>query len=269
MKPRKPEQTTFSGVLASENGRYFLRSGGITAQLEPTSGAAGALSGRVGQTVRVAGRLTEARIDRAQLADEVGSEAAEAAAPDVGRFAAIFAAIDRESAALQRKPNVVSVRPGYRRVAGHLTREPAIVVAVRRKVRPEDLEEKDKLPREVEGVPVDVVMASPLETLSTGAASAGGVESCTIVRSTVRVAPSVSATVTTTSRDVSAASGKSSSKRPSPSSVVLDGVSPSRPDSTDASAAAPAVATPRTHTASAAVMLGSSANCGTMATRPL
>src|SRR5262249_36567807 len=169
----KTEQT-FSGVLEREDGRYVLKSGGITAQLEPVPGSAEALARRVGDVVRIAGRQTAARVDQAKLAADTEPQAEAAADPAYARFAAVFAAIDAKGAALLAKPNVVGMRPGFRRVAGRLTGEPAVVVTVRRKLPPEELGAGEDLPRTVADLPVDVVVASPLETLSAGARGAGG-----------------------------------------------------------------------------------------------
>lgn len=52
------------------------------------------------------------------------------------------------------QPGVLSIRPGFRLVDGWLTSEPALVVTV-------DGDESPDLPGEVDGVPVDVRVASP------------------------------------------------------------------------------------------------------------
>lgn len=134
---RPAGQTIFSGIIEIQNDGYFLKSGGLSAELVPAAGDAGALSRLAGQTVRITGRQTATRIEQARLLPDA-PPAAEAM-PANSAFAAVFAAIDTEGAALRAAPNVVAVRPGYRRVAGHLTTEPAVVVAVREKLPREDL----------------------------------------------------------------------------------------------------------------------------------
>jgi len=63
------------------------------------------------------------------------------------------------------KPGVVSVRPGLRISNGMLTKDPAIVATVRRKIA--DLPPKEKLPPSVGGIPVDVRPLSSTEALRT------------------------------------------------------------------------------------------------------
>ncbi len=57
---------------------------------------------------------------------------------------------------LLRKANVVGVGIGLRRRAGMLTSEPVLVVSVTHKVPIAQLDPGDVIPRELEGVPVDV-----------------------------------------------------------------------------------------------------------------
>jgi hypothetical protein len=160
---RKSGGGIFSGVVEVEGERCFLRSGGLSAELVPSSGGSAALRRRAGQTVRISGRQMAGRIEQAKL---VPAEAREtAAAPGDARFAAVFAAIEQHGAALASRPDVLSVRPGYRRTAGHLIDEPAVVVTVRTKLPTEALSAERILPKKVGNVPVDVVVAHPLEVL--------------------------------------------------------------------------------------------------------
>ena len=62
-------------------------------------------------------------------------------------------------------PNVVGVATGIRTRNGKPSGERSLVVYVTRKVPESDLGEGDVLPREVEGVPVDVVEAGRVEPL--------------------------------------------------------------------------------------------------------
>lgn len=63
----------------------------------------------------------------------------------------------RHESELMRYPNVVGVADGVRMRGGKPTGEPAIVVYVERKVPRQDLPERDLIPAEIEGIPVDVV----------------------------------------------------------------------------------------------------------------
>jgi hypothetical protein len=57
---------------------------------------------------------------------------------------------------LMDKANVIGVGIGLRRVAGRLTDEPALIVSVTHKVPLSRLAARDVIPRELNGVPVDV-----------------------------------------------------------------------------------------------------------------
>lgn len=65
-----------------------------------------------------------------------------------------------------RKPGVLSARPGYEATGGWLTKKPAIVVTVERKI--DDVAAQDRLPETLGGFPVDVREASPLQKMRTG-----------------------------------------------------------------------------------------------------
>lgn len=58
---------------------------------------------------------------------------------------------------LMAKPHVVGTAVGLRMRQGHYTGEVAVVVLVNKKVSEGELEPEDKLPKELDGVPVDVV----------------------------------------------------------------------------------------------------------------
>ena len=62
----------------------------------------------------------------------------------------------RREAELLRKANVVAVGIGYRQRGGRPTGELCLVVSVRRKVPLEELAPEDRIPPEIDGVPVDV-----------------------------------------------------------------------------------------------------------------
>jgi hypothetical protein len=58
--------------------------------------------------------------------------------------------------------NVVAVGIGLRSVGGHFTEEVAIVVSVVEKYPDDELDPSDLIPREIEGVPIDVQKTGPL-----------------------------------------------------------------------------------------------------------
>jgi hypothetical protein len=57
---------------------------------------------------------------------------------------------------LMALPNVVAVGVGLRSVGGQATDQIAIVVSVVQKLPPDDLDPADRIPAEIDGVPVDV-----------------------------------------------------------------------------------------------------------------
>lgn len=69
---------------------------------------------------------------------------------------------DRYLDALMAYPNVVGVGVGLRKRAGEFTPEVTIVVTVRHKERHEDLPAGAVLPRELDGIPVDVQEAGDI-----------------------------------------------------------------------------------------------------------
>ena len=71
----------------------------------------------------------------------------------------------RHEGTLLRYPNVVGVASGIRTRAGKPTGESALLVFVQRKVPAGELGEGEVLPREVEGIPVDVVEAGRVKPL--------------------------------------------------------------------------------------------------------
>lgn len=66
---------------------------------------------------------------------------------------------------LMRKANVVGVGIGFRRRRGKPTEEPAIIVSVTHKVPRSELNTEDVVPRELDGVPVDVEAVGTLHAL--------------------------------------------------------------------------------------------------------
>lgn len=62
-----------------------------------------------------------------------------------------------------KKPGVLSVRPGYQVAGGWPTKKPAIVVVV--DAKHDDLAPQDRLPETIEGYPIDVRQATPLQRM--------------------------------------------------------------------------------------------------------
>jgi hypothetical protein len=57
---------------------------------------------------------------------------------------------------LMKKANVVGVGVGLKQTEGQFTETLALVVLVEKKLPLEELKEEDLLPKEIEGVPIDV-----------------------------------------------------------------------------------------------------------------
>ena len=71
----------------------------------------------------------------------------------------------RHEQELLRKANVVAVGIGYCRRGGVQTREVGIVVSVKSKVPLAELQPRDVIPAQIEGVPVDVVETGEIRAL--------------------------------------------------------------------------------------------------------
>ncbi|NKL88040.1 phospholipase D-like domain-containing protein [Rhizobium leguminosarum] len=69
--------------------------------------------------------------------------------------------------ALANRPDVVTVKPGYRVTAGVMTKEPVVVTAVRQRYTPEMLTSMGimPIPTSIDGYPIDVTIASVAEVL--------------------------------------------------------------------------------------------------------
>jgi hypothetical protein len=68
----------------------------------------------------------------------------------------IRAVKDKYEKRLLRKRNVVGVGIGFRYREGEQTEELALTVMVRQKLSPSELRPRDRIPSELDGVPVDV-----------------------------------------------------------------------------------------------------------------
>lgn len=67
---------------------------------------------------------------------------------------------------LLTKKNVVGVGIGFREKEGKPTEEIALVVSVSKKLPPSEVETSDRIPTEIEGVPVDVKEVGEIRALS-------------------------------------------------------------------------------------------------------
>ena len=73
---------------------------------------------------------------------------------------------DRHEAGLLKKKNVVGLGIGYKEVEGQETGLLSLVVMVRKKKSPSQLDAADLVPAEIEGVPVDVKEVGKIVALS-------------------------------------------------------------------------------------------------------
>jgi hypothetical protein len=64
---------------------------------------------------------------------------------------------------LMQKPHVVGVAVGIRETEGKSTGETCLIVMVDEKVPDEELAEEDRIPTELDGVPVDVQVTGTFE----------------------------------------------------------------------------------------------------------
>jgi hypothetical protein len=87
-------------------------------------------------------------------------------------FSAIRACIERHAAKLLKYPNVLEVRPGFKFTGGWITDQPAIVVVVAQKLPESKLDDQSVLPKQIDGVPVDIAPATPIQQLRHAAARA-------------------------------------------------------------------------------------------------
>ena len=84
----------------------------------------------------------------------------------IARVRAVKAAYEKM---LLSKPNVVGVGVGLRRRGGQLTDQVCIVVSVRVKVPRDQLDPADRIPAELEGIPVDVQAVGEFRAAKKGA----------------------------------------------------------------------------------------------------
>ncbi len=78
----------------------------------------------------------------------------------------IRAVKDRHGESLLEKENVVGLGIGYKEVEGQETGLLSLVVMVRKKESPSQLDATDLIPSEIEGVPIDVKEVGEIVALS-------------------------------------------------------------------------------------------------------
>ena len=81
-------------------------------------------------------------------------------------MAEVKAVKDRYQAALLRKANVVGVAVGYREKDGQMTDQVALTGMVKKKVPLSQLDAKDVIPPEIEGVMIDVKEVGEIQALT-------------------------------------------------------------------------------------------------------
>ncbi len=69
---------------------------------------------------------------------------------------------DQVEQELLSKANVVGVGVGLRQKGGELTGEVALIVMVRKKISSSELAPEDRIPSEINNIPVDVLEVGPL-----------------------------------------------------------------------------------------------------------
>jgi hypothetical protein len=75
---------------------------------------------------------------------------------------------DQMEQELLKKANVVGVGVGFRQKGGELTGEVALIVMVRKKVSNSMLDPEDRIPLEIDHVPIDVLEVGPLHASGEG-----------------------------------------------------------------------------------------------------
>jgi hypothetical protein len=85
--------------------------------------------------------------------------------PEMSQIRAVKAKYERK---LLRKKNVIGVGIGYRQKNGALTEEVVLTVMVRQKEPQSELRRRDRVPRELDGVPVDVQQVGQPKALKKG-----------------------------------------------------------------------------------------------------
>ena len=164
-----------TGRVQEAEGRLLLRLNGIAIELltavQAPSGAAAlnaarlatleALAGWHGRSATVYGRQQGEYLLGTRL---VGSFDAVPDQPEERELLAeVERQIERHRNRLLQLPGVLDLRPGYRFRGGWITGEPCIVATVHRKLDKTALAPNQQLPREVGGIGIDVVPATPLE----------------------------------------------------------------------------------------------------------
>lgn len=88
--------------------------------------------------------------------DKPETEPSGASGPGNDTMAQITRVQARYADYLLQKPNVIGVGVGLKKVQGMFTHKPCLVVLVSHKVPADELEPEDRIPHELDGVPIDV-----------------------------------------------------------------------------------------------------------------
>ena len=92
-------------------------------------------------------------------------------------FVAVRNVIATEGTRIKNFLGVIDIRPGYRFKDGWITDEPAIVVVVRRKLPLERVPENERIPTQIQGIPVEVTSATPVVQLQPESTTRGFAQS--------------------------------------------------------------------------------------------
>ncbi len=74
----------------------------------------------------------------------------------------IFAVLQRHEHDLMAIPGVIAVGVGFRRRGGITTDELALIVSVLKKKRPDEIDPRELIPPEIDGIPVDIQETGPI-----------------------------------------------------------------------------------------------------------
>lgn len=146
--------TILSGVLRLDQDRIFIISGNVQAELKGLSAELSAAAAKLeGQKVQIAGRHTPGVVDQARILEQETAI--------TSSWEQILSAIELLRQRAIADPNVVALRPGYLRLQGRITDEPAVVAVVSPTLSERERESVWNRIRMLTDVPVDVAPADP------------------------------------------------------------------------------------------------------------
>jgi phosphatidylserine/phosphatidylglycerophosphate/cardiolipin synthase-like enzyme len=146
--------TVLSGVLRLDEDRIFIISGNVRAELKGLSAETLAGVAKLqGRKIQIAGRHTPGVVEQARIVEQETSISSS--------WEQVFSAIELLRPRVTAEPNIVSFRPGYLRMQGRITDEPAVVVVVSPIISERERENVKNRIRLLTDVPVDVAPADP------------------------------------------------------------------------------------------------------------